>query len=238
MTGLIVHRGAQLIGRQDLLTLPAPEPTPTHKPVPHAEIIQTLIESLWLRHLRVVDDQYAVTPGGMRLFGVIAIDAEETGVRFVIGVRNSHDKSFSLGLTVGYKVFVCDNLAFTGDFTPVTRKHTANFEPVEVIDAAVGRMQRHFEPMKRQIEVWRNHSVSDNDARLLVYRAFVEGKLPVTRRLAPVVHRLYFEPQHEEFKPRTVWSLSNAFTSAFKALPPVTSFQATAKLGEFLSELA
>lgn len=47
-------------------------------------------------------------------------------------------------------------------------------------------------------------------------------------------HDLYFEPRYEEFRPRTIWSLSNAFTSAFKELDPIPQFKATAKLGEFL----
>jgi hypothetical protein len=38
----------------------------------------------------------------------------------------------------------------------------------------------------------------------------------------------------EEFRPRTIWSLSNAFTSAFKELDPNPEFRATAKLGGFL----
>jgi hypothetical protein len=48
------------------------------------------------------------------------------------------------------------------------------------------------------------------------------------------VHDLYFEPKYEEFRRRTIWSLSNAFTSAFKELDPIPQFKATAKLGEFL----
>ena len=48
------------------------------------------------------------------------------------------------------------------------------------------------------------------------------------------MHDLYFEPKYEEFRPRTIWSLSNAFTSAFKELDPIPQFKATAKLGEFL----
>jgi len=36
------------------------------------------------------------------------------------------------------------------------------------------------------------------------------------------------------FEPRTIWSLSNAFTSAFKELDSIPQFKATAKLGEFL----
>jgi hypothetical protein len=42
------------------------------------------------------------------------------------------------------------------------------------------------------------------------------------------------EPKYEEFRSRTIWSLSNAFTSAFKELDPIPQFKATAKLGEFL----
>ena len=45
--------------------------------------------------------------------------------------------------------------------------------------------------------------------------------------------RRFFEPTYDEFKSRTIWSLSNAFTSAFKALEPIPQFKATAKLGEF-----
>ena len=48
------------------------------------------------------------------------------------------------------------------------------------------------------------------------------------------MHDLYFEPKYQEFRPRTIWSLSNAFTSAFKELEPIPQFKATAKLGEFL----
>jgi hypothetical protein len=45
---------------------------------------------------------------------------------------------------------------------------------------------------------------------------------------------LYFAPEHEDFQPRTMWSLSNAFTSAFKELDPIPQFKATAKLGPYL----
>jgi hypothetical protein len=39
---------------------------------------------------------------------------------------------------------------------------------------------------------------------------------------------------HEEFQPRTMWSLSNAFTSAFKELDPIPQYKATARLAGFL----
>lgn len=51
----------------------------------------------------------------------------------------------------------------------------------------------------------------------------------------PLVHRYYFKPEYEAFRPRTLWSLTNAFTSALKELKPVQQFQATAKLGSFFA---
>jgi hypothetical protein len=40
-----------------------------------------------------------------------------------VGLRNSHDKSFPIGIAFGSRVFVCDNLAFIGDHV-IRRKHT------------------------------------------------------------------------------------------------------------------
>jgi Domain of unknown function (DUF932) len=235
LQGLMTHCGAERLGRQDLLALTTPDATETHKPIAHAKIVEGLIESLDFRRLSVVRDEYAVTADGMRMFGFLEISEEDSGVRFAIGCRNSHDKSFSLGLTVGYRVFVCDNLSFHGDFTPVTRKHTPGLYHLEVIDVAVGRMQRHFEPMKRQINAWKGFDLPDIRAKEVIYGAFIEGNLDVPKHLARVVHREYFEPTIDEFKTRTMWSLSNAFTSAFKKLDPVPQMQATARLAPFLA---
>jgi len=95
-------------------------------------------------------------------------------------------------------------------------------------------MQRNFEPMRKQVEAWQKSELTDVTAKVVIYEAFVEGKLGAPKHLARTVHDLYFETKYEEFRPRTIWSLSNAFTSAFKELEPIPQFKATAKLGEFL----
>jgi hypothetical protein len=68
-------------------------------------------------------------------------------------------------------------------------------------------------------------------AKVVIYEAFIEGKLEAPKHLARTVHDLYFDPKYEDFLSRTVWSLSNAFTSAFKELEPIPHFKATAQLG-------
>jgi hypothetical protein len=84
------------------------------------------------------------------------------------------------------------------------------------------------------VETWQRSELTDVTAKVVIYEAFVEGKLEAPQHVARVVHDLYFEPKYEEFRPRTIWSFSNAFTSAFKELDPIPQFKATAKLGEFL----
>jgi ubiquinone/menaquinone biosynthesis C-methylase UbiE len=121
----------------------------------------------------------------------------------------------------------------TGVFTPVLAKHSKSFSLIDCISVGVDRMQRNFEPM-RKVEAWQRSELTDVTATVVIYEAFVEGKLDAPKHLARTVHDLYFKPKYEEFRPRTIWSLSNAFTSAFKELESIPQFKATAKLGEFL----
>jgi hypothetical protein len=116
----------------------------------------------------------------------------------------------------------------------VLAKHSKSFSLIDCISVGVERMQRNFEPMRKRVDTWQRNELTDVTAKVVIYEAFVEGRLEAPKHLARLVHDLYFEPKYEEFKPRTIWSLSNAFTSAFKELNPIPQFRATAKLGEFL----
>ena len=165
MEGLMAHRGSRLVGRQDLTALPTPEPTETHKPIPHVAVVDALVESLTLRHINVVRDEYAVSSDGMKMFGVLDLSAGTEEFRFSWGVRNANDKSMRLALTVGYRVLVCDNMAFHGDFTPVLAKHSKRVDLENVIALGVDKMQRNFAPMVRDIEIWKAEQLSDDQAK-------------------------------------------------------------------------
>jgi hypothetical protein len=107
-------------------------------------------------------------------------------------------------------------------FTPVLAKHSKSFSLIDCIPVGVDRMQRNFEAMQNQVQAWQQSELTDVTAKMIIYEAFVEGR-----------HDLCFEPKYEEFRSRTIWSLSNAFTSAFKELDPISQFKATARLGSF-----
>ncbi len=133
------------------------------------------------------------------------------------------DKRFRLACTVGLRVFVCHNLAFRGDYTPVLAKHSKRFSLEDALSIGVDRMQRNFDPMRQQVERWRAQQLSAEAAKLTIYGAFIEGDLEVPKHLARRVHELSFNPQHEEFEPRTTWSgigssSLNAAVNAFDRL--------------------
>lgn len=223
------------LDRAQLALVPTPAGSATHRPIPHAEVIGALIETLGFRHIAVHRDEYAVSNDGQKMFGIMELETQFAGCRFAIGIRNSHDKSMRLAMTVGYRVFVCENMAFQGDFQPVLAKHSRNFSLQNALSIGVDQMQRNFKPMVEAVERWQQAQITDVSAKLIIYRAFIEGDLEVPRHLARTVHEQYFNPQHADFQERTMWSLSNAFTSAFKKLEPIPQFKATAKLGAYLT---
>ena len=235
LSTLIADKGTSKINREKLALIPTPIGTRTHKPIEHIQVVEALIETLGFRKISVVHDEYAVSHDGMRMFGLLDLSIGFEGCRFSIGIRNGNDKSLRLALTIGYRVFVCSNMAFAGDFTPLIAKHTSKFSLEDALAIGVDKIQRNFEPLQRQVEIWRNHRLSDMEAKSIIYEAFIEGQLDAPKSLVSMVHSLYFDPIYPEFMERSFWSLSNAFTSAFKELKPSSQFEATAKLGEFLS---
>ncbi len=235
---LVAHCGARKVTREELMTIPVPEGTRTHQPLSHFEIVEVLEETLSFRYLKVKRDEYAVSADGMKMFGVMDLNTGFDGGNFSIGLRNSNDKSMRLALTAGLRIFVCDNMAFSGDFTPLLHKHSRKLELKDVMSIAVDRIQRGFDPLGKRVAEMRTFGLTDNDARLLIYRAFLERAIRgVPRNIMSAVHDNYFRPNYDDFKPRTLWSLSNAFTSAFKELAPIKQFEVTARLGSFLNDV-
>ena len=61
-------------------------------------------------------------------------------------------------------------------FTPVLAKHSKSFSLIDCVSVGVDRMQRNFEPMRKQVEAWQKSELTDVTAKVVIYEAFVEGK--------------------------------------------------------------
>ena len=144
----IAHSGAQYIDREGLRTLETPAATDTWTPIPHYDLVTALEGQLKARGISIVKEQFAVQAA--KLFGVIDTDyqvTEEGGA--AIGIRTANDKSLALQLAIGYRVFICDNMAFHGDLIALKRKHTANLDLHTEFATGIGRYVQGYQRLQR-----------------------------------------------------------------------------------------
>ena len=50
-----------------------------------------------------------------------------------------------------------------------------SFSLIDCISVGVDRMQRNFEPMRKQVEAWQRSELVDVTAKVVIYEAFIEG---------------------------------------------------------------
>ena len=225
---LMAHCGTVKVDRHFLTQIGTPEETDTFKPIAHSTLIDAIEEALAYRRIRLVRSEFAVSKDGMKMFGLLEVNNEFDGIRFAIGLRNANDKSMRLAMVAGYRVFVCDNMSLAGDFKPLLAKHTKNLDLIESVSTGIDRIQRGWEPLKAAIQLKRETKLCTESAKLFIYKAFTEGKIPIS--LFRSVHSGYFEAEEQ----KTVWGIENAFTDSFKKLLPVSQFENTAKLGKLI----
>lgn len=216
---LFLHTGASAVERGQLANVCTPDRTPTWVPIPHDRLLAGIVGSLEANHMTIASESHALTRDGSRYFGLLQIvngqNADDFGT--VIGIRNSHDKTFPAGLVVGASVFVCDNLSFSGEIK-LARKHTSNIERdlPSLISRAMGQLGTQRGKQDQRFAAYKRTEFSDTQAHDMIVRAVDARVLPVTR--LPDVLKEWREPRHQAFRAngKTAWRLFNAFTEAAK----------------------
>ena len=99
----------------------------------------------------------------------------------------------------------------------------------------MARWQQHTVALVNEIDAMRNRGVSVNEAKALILDAFVQKEIMPVRFITDVVKE-WNEPRHEDFAPRNLWSLHNAFTEVQKQMPVSTRFAASQDLGRLFTE--
>ncbi len=169
----------------------------------------------------MVAQAHALWKDGLRYFGAFQLAATDPASDYalVAGLRNSHDRSFPAGFACGSGVFVCDNLAFSGEVR-LSRRHTARIREdlPRLITSAVGRLGTMKLNQEVRIQEYKEKEITDIQAHDLIIRAMDVGALTPIR--VPAVLQEWRKPSHEEFAPRTAWSLFNGFTEAYKQSSP------------------
>src|SRR5688572_14087299 len=129
MKGLMLHCGSQLKSKEEVFAVPVPPATASYLPLSYESFATRIEKQLAVERIGIMDQKLALGKNSPRLFGLMQLALPEFHTReygFVVGLRNSYDKSCSTGLCIGATVFVCDNLSFSGSQITFQRKHTVN----------------------------------------------------------------------------------------------------------------
>lgn len=219
MNGLVLHCGANAATREQVALVPTPEPVGIWNPIPHLTVRDLVAEQVTRNGLQVVEETFGLWKDGARAFGLMGLrnGGEAKEYQLVLGWRNSHDKSFPAAGALGSHVFVCDNLAFSGEVT-FARKHTVNVmrDLPGLVVTAVARLLNARDLQEKRIEAYKGFALTNEKAHdVLIQSLDVRVVGPV--KLTDVLEQ-WRKPLHPDFEPRTVWSLFNAYTEVLKGL--------------------
>src|SRR4051794_9577865 len=115
---LLVHSGGIRRTRDELVTLSTPSPTASWRPVPHAELVASLIDGLNAQGVEVTREEYCTLGrDDAKLLGTLDLrirDLESPEFSMGLGLRAANDKSLAMQFVTACRVFICDNWAFSG----------------------------------------------------------------------------------------------------------------------------
>jgi hypothetical protein len=225
-TTLNLHSGGELVPYEALREMATPPATATHVPIEHHRLVNLVRGTLSMFGHEIVEEHHALDHGGMRYFGLMSLRSPYTGYTDTLGLRNSHDKSFPIGIAFGSQVFVCSNLAFVSDHV-IRRRHTANAkrELPGLLMEIIEPLALKREHQARKFEHYRHALLTDQQADHAIMSLYRQGVIGV-QRIADVA-REWDTPTFDDFDQRNAWRLFNATTYALNGRiaenPSITS---------------
>jgi len=214
---LNLHCGANIAERRDVEKVKTPGATDTWTPIPHIQLINQVEKAITANNLTVGNFAHSLNKDGARYFGLMEIinPRHQEDYCLVLGLRNSHDKTFPAGIVAGASCFVCDNLSFSGEIK-LARKHTRFIvrDLPSLVQNGIGRLMEKWHDQSTRFNAYKTRAIDDTQAHDIIIRATDVGVC--SNRLIPSVLHEWREPKHEAFQTRNVWSLFNSFTEALK----------------------
>tara|TARA_R110002020_G_scaffold21537_3_gene73079 strand:+ start:778 stop:1353 length:576 start_codon:yes stop_codon:yes gene_type:complete len=185
----------------------------------------------------ITQEQYGLSRKGQQMFGVIRLDSGHPDNGLSIGLRNSYDKSLSVGFASGASVFVCDNLCFSGESGEIIRKHTVNVwrDITLKVDQALRASEYHYIVMNQHLSEMKQIPMGLDEGYDLIGRAL--GHEVLKPQQATIALKDWRNPRHEDFSERNLYSLYNCFTEGLKRGPAGGTLDRHATTHEFFASM-
>ena len=259
MNGLMLHCGASQATWDDVCSVVVEDSltSDTYTPVPHATLVNQVLEVLDDFNLWVVEEAHALMKRKQRYFGYFKIrnrnhncgvptDSDGNNIYdFTLGIRNGHDGQVPASAVFGQSCFVCDNMAFYGDMMQFTRRHTRNVlrDLPRVIYDNFAELHDYMDGVNERYGVYNDNAVKDSSAfndiliTALRYQAVTATHIPHVIREWDRSISGEGPGGHPELSGNSYWSLLNCFTEVAKNRPsPAVQPARTSRLTKLLDQ--
>lgn len=200
--------GSTKVTEAEVIQVPAVPFTSSFHPVHHKHIIDAIRSGVVATGLEIVKTEYVLANNGKRMFGVWDLSGGSDELCWSIGIRNSMDKSMALGITAGTRVFVCENLAFSGEFVEF-RKHTKGlvYDELEFMAyRAMKKMVANLTKFQAWHEGLKSFSLTEWDAKILLVEIMTNNIIPPSK--FGQFNELYFGGVYDH----TLWGFHETVT--------------------------
>jgi len=170
------------VTRSELATVPEVPFTDTWTPWHHSHILDTVDAQLEDMGLRPIREHIELSDNRMNMFGHIGI-AQSEGAMYMLGFRNSMQKSFALGFVAGETVYVCSNMGFFGSFREV-RIHNASLTEGVLFDfvrKAIESVREETLDYQEWFAKLKHLSISKEDFKVLTFDIMQAGIVPPSK---------------------------------------------------------
>jgi len=228
--GLLSDRPGDRFVEPDRLPTFAPEATNRWFPISHATFYEEVRRSLKDAKIKVSREQHVLASDGRRYFGVMYVKpdshsknldwATPNGCELALGLRHSIDKSIAACLLYGAEVFVCSNLAFSGEII-LAQKHYSRirWELPTLVDNAIGSLSGCFEQQADEYAAFQKLHVNSQRVPYLLLQLQDRGIIPAGKVPMLFRHALHLPKEaHLTDLPEQanvevpIWDIFNAIT--------------------------
>ena len=211
---------SELLTQRPELDLPPTAKSVTHFPVKHSRILSIVSREANHRGHPIDWSHVETTHNHERLFALGRIGEPVDGRVLQIGLRNSHDQRFPVGLVYGSQVLVCSNLCFFGEHQ-LSRRHTRRIleHLPGLTETAMGRVLADFEQDTRRQAHYRKRVFCLRDADHILMTAARRKVLPVSWLVG--CRDEFYIPSHIQHLEKTN-EFANGQRSAWTLLQAVT----------------
>lgn len=203
----------------EIEALETPAETKSWKPLPHIQVIDEMRNQADKLGLNIVQEMHLTHRDNKRYFGLFEVQSEGGEIASVIGLRNSHDKSFRASICAGDAPVVCSNLIFSNEIV-LGRKHTTEIlSDLSNIfrDALNMFLDSRVDAMKR-VEALKAYELTDAKAHDIICRAGRTEAI-ADAHVGKVIEQWHTPEHADAFSDRNLWSLQNAFSNVWRSAP-------------------